>query len=173
MDHFKSASVKGLEKLYKQEQDPFTKNKLLVVLHKKEKKKISEIAKALRISEPTVKRTVRRFKEEGEDGLHRKHGGGNPGYLTDSQRDQVISYIESETPTTKQTNTYISKNFGKSYHPFAMPKFMRSLGFSRITPRKRHYKADKSKQQEWKADFKKSPKSIWIRDTKSSLKTKQ
>jgi len=173
MDHFKSISLNQLEQIYKKEKDPKVRAKLLVVIHKKQKKKNEGIAQYCRIDISTITRIVQRFRKEGVAGLRRKHGGGNPGYLTDSQRDQVIGYIEHETPTSKQINTYINKNFGKSYHPFAMPKLLRSLGFSRITPRKRHYKSDKNKQEEWKAGFKKRPKSIWIRDTKSSSKTKQ
>lgn len=173
MDHLKSTSLKQLEQMYKKEKDPKVKTKLLVVIHKKERRRHKEISKSLKVSDPTIKRTVARFRKEGLKGLYRKHAGGNPGYLKDSQKNQVITYIESEAPTSKQINAYINENFGKSFHPFAMPKFLRSLGFSRITPRKRHYKADKAKQNEWKNDFKKSPRSIWARDTKSSLKTKQ
>jgi|SRR3989338_1029408 len=144
-----------------------------MVVHKKHGKKQTEISKLTVTPQSTVSDQIDNFRKCGIGGLRRRHGGGNLGYLTDSQRDQVISYMESETLTSRQINTYISRNFGKSYHPFAMPKFLRSLGFSRITPRKRHYKSNKTKQEEWKADFKKRPKNIWIRDTKSSSKTKQ
>lgn len=173
MDYFKSASVKQLEQMYKQEKDPKVKTKLLVVIHKKERKKHKEISKSFRVSDPTIKRTIARFRKEGLKGLYRKHAGGNPGYLTDSQKQQVVSYIETNNPTSRQINQYIQANFGKSYHPFALPKFLKSLDFSRITPRKQHYKTDKSKQVEWKQVFKKRRNNKWIWVIQSSSKTNQ
>ena len=173
MDYLKSISVKQLERMYKQEKDPKVKTKLLVVIHKKEKRKHKDITNSLKISDRTIKRVVKRFRKEGKRGLYRNHGGGNPGYLSDSQKQKVIEYIDREQPTSRQINQYIQDNFGKSYHPFAMPKFLRSLGFSRITPRKKHYKSNKAKQEEWKAVFKKRRNNKWVWVIQSSSKTNQ
>ena len=173
MDYFKSSSLKQLEQMYKQEKDLTVKTKLLVVIHKKEKKKHKDITNSLKISDRTIKRVVKKFRKEGKQGLYRKHGGGNPGYLTDSQKQKVIEYIDREQPTSRQINQYIQTNFDKSFHPFALPKFLRRLDFSRITPRKQHYKTDKSKQEEWKQVFKKRSRNTWIWVTESSSKTNQ
>ena len=173
MDHLKSTSLKQLEQLYKQEKDPKVKTKLLVVIHKKEKKTIKDTAKALRISEPTVKRVVRRFRKQGKNGLYRKTGSGSSSYLSDTQKHQLIKHIETNNLTSRQINQYIQTNFGKSYHPFALPKFLKSLDFSRITPRKQHYKTDKAKQKEWKTVFKKRQNNKWVWVIGSSSKTNQ
>ena len=173
MDYFKSSSLKQLEQMYKQEKDPKAKTKLLVVIHKKEKKKLKDTAESLKIDVSTITRTVSRFRKEGLKGLYRKHAGGNPGYLTDNQKQQLIKHIEENSPTSREINQYIQTNFGKSFHPFAMPKFLRSLDFSRITPRKQHYKTDKVKQEEWKQIFKKKSQNTWIWVIKSSSKTNQ
>lgn len=173
MDYFKSTSIKQLEQMYKKEKDPKVKTKLLVVIHKKEKRKHKDITKSLRVSDRTIKRFVKRFRKEGLKGLYRKHAGGNPGYLKDNQKQQLIKYIEQNNPTSRQINQYIQDNFGKSFHPFALPKFLRSLDFSRITPRKQHYKTDKTKQEEWKHVFKKRLNNKWIWVVQSSLKTNQ
>ena len=173
MDYFKSISLKQLEQMYKKEKDPIVKTKLLVVIHKKEMKKHKDITNSLKISDRTIKRIVKRFRKEGKQGLYRKHGGGNPCYLTDSQKQQLMKHIEENSPTSRQINQYIQDNFGKSFHPFALPKFLRRLDFSRITPRKQHYKTDKSKQEEWKSVFKKRRNNKWVWVIQSSLKTNQ
>lgn len=173
MDYFRSTSLKHLEQMYKKEKDPKVKTKLLVVIHKKEKKKLNDIAESLKMNISTITRTLARFRKEGLKGLYRKHAGGNPGYLTDSQKQQVARYIETNNPTSKEINQYIQTNFGKSYHPFALPKFLKGLDFARITPRKQHYKTDKSKQIEWKRVFKKRQNNKWIWVIKSSSKMNQ
>lgn len=173
MDHFKSTSVKQLEQMYKQEKDPKVKTKLLVVIHKKESKKHKEITNSLKVSDSTIKRIVKRFRKQGKDGLYRKIGSGSSGYLSDSQRQQLVNHIEQTNPTSRQINQYIQDNFGKSFHPFALPKFLRSLDFSRITPRKQHYKTDKNKQEEWKQVFKKRQNKKWIWVVQPSSKTNQ
>ena len=173
MDYLKSTSLKKLEQLYKEEKDPKVKTKLLVVIHKKENKKLHTIAETFRIKLSTVTRTIKRFRKEGLKGLYRKHAGGNPSYLTDNQKQQLIKHIEENTPTSRGINQYIQDNFGKSYHPFALPKFLKSLDFSRITPRKQHYKTDKAKQKEWKSVFKKRQNNKWVWVIQSSSKTNQ
>lgn len=173
MNRLKSISLQKLEQMYKQEKDPKVKTKLLVVIHKKEKKKYKEISKSLKISESTIKRTISKFRKHGKEGLYRKPGSGNPGPLENKQKQQLIQYVNVNKPTSKDVNSYMKDNFGKSYHPFSVPRLLRSLGFSRITPRKQHYKTDKFKQEEWKDNFKKRQKSIWIKNTKSSSKMNQ
>ena len=173
MDYFKSTSLKQLEQMYKQEKDSNVKTKLLVVIHKKERKKHKDITKSLRVSDSKIKRIIRRFRKEGEQGLCRKEGSGNPGYLTDNQKQKLTEHIEQEQPTSRQINQYIQDNFGETYHPFSIPRLLRNLKFSRITPRKQHYKTDKSKQEEWKQVFKKRSRNTWIWVTESSSKTNQ
>ena len=173
MDHLKSTSLKQLEKMYKEEKDPKVKTKLLMVVHKKHGKKQIEIAKLIVAPQSTVSDQVNNFRKRGIAGLRRNHGGGNPGYLEDSQKQKLVGFIEQENPTARQVNQYVHDNFGKSYHPFSVPRLLRNLGFSRITPRKRHYKADKGKQQEWKTVFKKRRNNTWVWVTGSSSKTNQ
>ena len=173
MDYFKSTSLKQLEQMYKQEKDSNVKTKLLVIIHKKEKKKHKDITKALKVSDSQIKRIIRRFRKKGKEGLYRKEGSGNPGYLTDRQKQKLIEYIEQEHPTSRQINQYIDDNFDKSYHPFSIPRLLRRLRFSKITPRKKHYKSDKAKQEEWKQIFKKRSQNTWIWVIGSSSKTNQ
>ncbi|HLD56978.1 MAG TPA: winged helix-turn-helix domain-containing protein [archaeon] len=173
MDYFKSVSLKDLEKLYKKETDPKVKTKLLMVVHKKQGMKQIKIAKLTVTPQSTVSDQIDNFRKRGIAGLYRKLPDREYGYLGNSQKQKVIEYIENENPTSRQINQYIQDNFGKSYHPFSIPRLLRSLGFSRITPRKRHYKSDKSKQEEWKQVFKKKSKNTWIWVIESSSKTNQ
>jgi len=173
MDYFESTSLKKLEQMYKQEKDSKVKTKLLVVIHKKEKKEHKDITKSLRVSDSKIKRIIRRFRKNGKQGLYRKEGSGNPGYLSDNQKQKLTEHIEQEHPTSRQINQYIEDNFGKSYHPYSIPRLLRNIGYSRITPRKKHYKSDKAKQEEWKAVFKKRQNNKWIWVIKSSSKTNQ
>jgi transposase len=173
VDYFESSSITDIEKLYKNEADPIIKTKLLAILYRKEKRKISDISDNLRISVSTLRRAIIKFRENGRDGLVKGHGGGNPGYLSESEKEALIKFIEENTPTSTKINTFIKDNFGESYHPFSIPRLMKSLNFSRITPRKKHYKSDKSKQEEWKQVFKKKQKNTWIWVIESSSKMKQ
>ena len=173
MDYLKSTSLKQLERMYKQEKDPKVKTKLLVVIHKKEKKEDKEISKSFKISISTITRTTRDFRKHGKQGLYRKPTTRKYGYLKDNQKKQLINFIEETCPTSRTVNQFIQENFRKSYHPFSIPRLMKSIGFSRITPRKQHYKSDKVKQEEWKQVFKKRQNKKWIWVTKSSSKTNQ
>lgn len=173
MDYFVSGSVSDIEKLYKEESDPLIKTKLLAVLYRKEKRKLSDISDDIRISVSTLRRVIIKFSEHGRDGLVKGHGGGNPGYLSESEKELLIKFIEKSAPTSKEVNTFIKNNFGKSYHPFSIPRLMKSINFSRITPRKKHYRTDKAKQEEWKQVFKKKQKNTWIWVIESSFRMKQ
>lgn len=173
MDTFERSSVSDIEKLYKTETNSLVKTKLLAVLYRKEKRTITNISKSLRMPESTIKRAINRFKTNGKNGLIKGHGGGNPGYLSCNQKTLLIKFIEEKNPTSKEINSFIKKTFGKSYHPFSIPRLMHSINFSRITPRKRHYKTDKQKQEEWKSVFKKKQKNTWIWAIGYSLKMNQ
>ena len=168
MDYLESTSINQLEEMYKHEKNPKVKTKLLMVIHKKHGKTNEKIGEMTLTPMSTVRDQIRNFRDRGINGLRRRHGGGNPGYLTNNQKQKLIRYIETSTPTSREINTYIQNKFGKSYHPFSIPRLLRNMGFSRITPRKQHYKTDKLRQEEWKQVFKKRSQNTWIWVIRSS-----
>lgn len=143
MDYFKSITLSGLEKLLDSEKDPTIKNKLLVVWHKKQGKTEEEIESILRVPRSTVGHIVRVFRKCGANGFCRKHcPGGQNKYLTKEQEKKLQDKLIKEPMTTKEALVYIGDEFGKHYHPNSIPRLLRRLGQSLITPRPRHYMAN-------------------------------
>ena len=173
MGYIDSTPFEVLEKAYKEEKDGRIKTRILMVSHRKQGIVYRDIGKFIKMPYCDVWFWVTRFDKEGFDGLYMKEGRGRKSYITKEQKEQVKQYIEKNNPTSKEINAYLNKKFGKSYHPFAIQKFIKKLNFSRITPRKRHLMSDKEKQKEWAGVFKKRHKNGWHWDIKSSSRTNQ
>ena len=142
MDYFKNTSLSRLGKLIDEEKDPAKRNKLLVVWHKKQGRTEEEIQSMLRVPRSTVSHIVRVFRKKGIDGFQRKFPDVQKGYLTKEQEKKLKDKLSKEPMATKEVIVYISNEFGKHYHPNSIPRLLKRLGQSLITPRPRHYKAN-------------------------------
>ena len=143
MDRLKSISLEKIEELCRKENDSKVKLQLLAVIHRKEGTTYKDIAEILRISVGKVYSCVQKFSADGITGLQRKSGsGGNRNYLTKEQEKQLKDKLEKGPMTTKEVWSCIKDSFGKEYHPNSIPRLLRRLGQSLITPRPRHYKAN-------------------------------
>ena len=157
MDHFVSTSLSRLEDMLDGEKNAATRQKLLVVWHKKKGETERSIGNMLRLPRSTVGYWIRRFRQKGIKGLYRKPGsGGQNRYLTKEQEKRLQDKLKKESMTTKEALVYINKEFGKKYHPNSMPRLLKRLGQSLITQRKRHYKANPRSGWAFKGHIKKA-----------------
>lgn len=156
MNYLASTSIKELEELYRTEKNANVKQRLLMCIHRKEKRSYREIGKIIRIPKTIVHRWVQRFARKGIKGLHRKPGsGGHNRYLTEIEEKQLQEKLKKEPMTAKEVLVYINKEFGERYHPNAISRLMKRLNQSLITPRPRHYKANPRSGWAFKGHIKK------------------
>jgi transposase len=163
MDYFASTSLSKLKKMIDAEKDatikPTIKQKLLVVWHKKKGETEKGIEEILLVPKSTVGYLFRRFRKKGIKGFERKRkpgSGGHNRYLTKEQEQELKDMLASRPMATKEVLVHIKKNYGKRYHPNYVPKLLRRLGQSLITPRKRHYKANPLSGWAFKGHIKKA-----------------
>lgn len=157
MNHLVSTSLKELENLYKKEKDPYVKLRLLVVIHRKEGKDYRTIATILRIAIGKAFFWVKRFSKHGMKGLQRKPGsGGQNRYLIKEQEKELREKLKEHPMTTKEVLVYIKERYGKRYHPNSIPRLLKRLGQSLITPRPRHYKVNPRSGWAFKGHIKKA-----------------
>jgi transposase len=156
MDYFVSTSLLKLERMIEEEKDAAIRQKLLVVWHTKRGSTERNIEDILLIPRSTVGYLVRKFKKEGIKGFQRKPGsGGHNKYLTKEQEKELQADLKEQPMTTKEMLVRISKKYKKRYHLNSMPRLLRRLGQSLITPRKRHYKANPRSGWAFKGHIKK------------------
>ena len=157
MDSFNNIDFKALASKQKSIQ---MKMRLLALAHFQEGRSRSEIARYLKVSRTSVNKWVQRFLNEGLNGLQEKPRAGRPPFLTSSQQKQLAHYIELRSKsndggrlTGADIHAYITKEFGRTYHPDSIYYLLKHLGFSWMTSRSRHPKQSDKVQE----DFKKIP----------------
>lgn len=143
MDYFVSTSLSKLEKMIEEEKNAVVRQKLLVVWHKKRGATVRYIEDILLIPKSTVSYLIQKFRKEGIEGFQRKPGsGGRNRYLTKEQEKELKADLKKQSMTTKEVLVRVARKYRKRYHPKSIPRLLRRLGQSLITPRKRHYKAN-------------------------------
>ena len=156
MDYFVYTSLSKLERMIKKEKDAAIRQKLLVVWNTKRGTTERDIEDILLIPRSTAGYLVRTFKKEGIKGFQRKTGsGGHNRYLTKEQEKELQANLKEQPMTTKEVLVRIAKKCKKKYHPNSIPRLLRRLGQSLITPRKRHYKANPRSGWAFKGHIKK------------------
>ncbi len=138
------------------EKDAAIRQKLLVVWHKKRGATERDIEDILLVPRSTVGYLIRKFKKQGVKGFQRKPGsGGHNKYLTREQEKELQTNLKKQPMTTKEVLVRIAKKYKKRYHPNSLPRLLKRLGQSLITPRKRHYKANPRSGWAFKGHIKK------------------
>lgn len=156
MDYFVSTSLSRLEEMFDKEKNAATRQKLLILWHKKRGATERYIESILRVPRSTVGQLVREFGKQGYEGLYRKPGsGGHNRYLTKEQERELRAKFREQPMTTREALAYIKETYGKQYHPNSIPRLLKRLGQSLITPRERHYKANPRSGWAFKGHIKK------------------
>ncbi len=127
--------------------------------HKKRGATVRYIEDILLIPKSTVSYLIQKFRKEGIKGFKRKPGsGGHNRRLTKEQEKEMQADLKKQPMTTKEVLVRIAKKYRKQYHPNSIPRLLRRLGQSLITPRKRHYKANPRSGWAFKGHIKKVEK---------------
>jgi len=156
MDYLESNSLRELETLYRKEKDANVKLRLLMVIHRKQGRDYRDIGDILRISAAKAYFWVCRFSEMGIDGLQRKRREmAHNRYLTAEQEQMLMDKLKQQPMTSREVRVYINDSFGRLYHPNSVPRLLRRLGQSLITPRPRNYRANLRSGYAFKGHIKK------------------
>lgn len=113
---------------------------------------ISEVAKIYSISRETLMRWIRKFKEKGSKGFAVAKGRGRRSKLNEEQKKEIGVYVDREGSklNLKKIVMKIEKLFGLQISKATAHRLVKELGYSYITPRPRHYKKDKTLEEEFK-----------------------
>ena len=153
----KTLSTKELIGLSKTETNARKRIRLLAVAHFVGGANRSKIARMLKVSRRSVNTWVENYLSLGIEGLNTKKQKGRASYLSSAQQSELLAYIDKQSQsdsggrlTGESIRQYITLNFDVTYHPNAIYKLLRHLGFSWITSRSRHPKQSQNAQDEFK-----------------------
>lgn len=151
--------------LSKQSPDPREKQRLLILANLQDGKRQADIADMLKISLPTVKRTLRRFKESGVDELRDRPRSGAPAKLPSSEHTafkEHILQLQQELPGGRMTAYDVPDVSEKKWRVkcslSTAYNLMHDLDLSRISCRSRHPKQDEEVREAFKKTSEKQPR---------------
>ena len=164
-----------LVNLYKKENDPKVKERLLLVIRVREDGQIPfRVVKEMHRSNPWASDWLKRYDNEGIEGLKNKPKIGRSPELSEEISFSIkkeLSDSKQQGWTTKQVEELIVKKSGIKYHYTHIYRILRKWGFKQKVPRKVHVN---TASKEAKNDFKKrSPRYLWITASSSSSSKKQ
>ncbi len=136
-----SPTKSKLINLYKKENDPKVKERLLLIIKVREDKQIPFcVVKELHRSNPWASDWLKRYDIEGLDGLKDKAKAGRPSELSEETSYQIKQELKESNKgwTTKQIEELIVKKSGIKYHYTHIYRILRKCGFKQKVPRKIH-----------------------------------
>ncbi|MCI5222847.1 MAG: transposase [Candidatus Electrothrix sp. AR4] len=143
--------------LSKQSRDPRVKQRLFILANLQDGKRQADIADMLKISLPTVKRTLRRFKESGVDELSDRPRSGAPTKLLPSEHaafKEHILQLQQEAPGGRLTGydvlDVLKKQWCVKCSLSTAYNLMHTLDLSRIICSSRHPKQAEEMQEAFK-----------------------
>ena len=118
---------------------------------------ISLTAKVFGTSRVSLTNWINKFKSDGLQGLELKIGRGRKAKTDAKMRDEIKEMI-SKNPNiiARQVKEFLLEKHDVSLSGKAANNLLKGCGFSYITPRPRHYKAEQSAQDDFKKNSKKS-----------------
>ena len=130
----------------------------LVVIVKAGEHPIAETAGFFGISRNTVFRWIKRFREEGVEGLYDRARGHNPSKLTEEHKQQISRWLETATDargeathwTLQKLRHHIKRCLGVRISLYALWRHLQKLGFRQKVPRPLHHKAEPELQEAFK-----------------------
>src|SRR3954469_7124810 len=160
-----------LVNLYKKENDPKVKERLLRIIKVREDGQIPfHVVKDMHRSNPWASDWLKRYSDEGIKGLKDRTKNGRPSEISEETSYQIKKELKESSYgwTTKQVEELIIKKSGIKYHYTHIYRILRKWGFKQKVPRKVHVN---TASLEEKDNFKKrSPKYLWINSNSNSKK---
>ena len=168
-----SPTKSKLVNLYKKENDPKVKERLLLIIKVRQDKQIPfRVVKEMHRSNPWASDWLKRYDEEGIDGLKDRTKSGRLPEMS----EEISIIIKKELSnsnhgwTTKQVEELIIKKSGIKYHYTHIYRILRKWRFKQKVPRKVHVN---TASQDEKDDFKKRlPRYLWMYSSSSSSSSK-
>jgi putative transposase len=158
----------SFEKIYRNEHDVKTKERMLLVLNVLYNDIIpAQAARELHRSRAWAFDWLKRYDEEGIEGLKDRTKNGRPSELSEEVRYQIKKELSNSKQgwTTKQIEELIVKKSGIRYHYTHIYRILRKWGFKQKVPRKVHVN---TASREEKETFKKRlPRYLWISNKKA------
>jgi putative transposase len=149
------------ERLYRSEHDTNVKERMLLVLNVIYKKQISaQVARDLHRSRTWASDWLKRYREEGTEGLKDRSKIGRPPDIPTEIVYQIQKELASSKQgwTTKQVKDLIIRKSGIKYHFTHIYRLMHKWGFKQKVPRKVHLRTASKEEKE---RFKKQPERYW------------
>ena len=168
-----SLTKTSFEKIYRDEEDIKTKERMLLVLNVVYNNIIpAQAARDLHRSRTWASDWLKRYSEEGLEGLRNRTKSGRPTEIPENISYQIKKELKESNQgwTTKQVEELIVKKSGIKYHYTHIYRVLRKWGFKQKVPRKIH--VNTASKEEKKA-FKKRPwKYLWVNTSSSSSSKK-
>jgi putative transposase len=154
----------SFEKIYRDEEDAKTKERMLLVLNVVYQGKMSaHVATDLHRNRTWACVWLKRYDKEGIEGLKDKPRTGRPSELSEEDVCSIKTTLKESNHgwTTKQVEELIVKKSGIKYHHTHIYRcILRKWGFKQKVPRKIHVN---TASREEKEAFKKGPnRCLWI-----------
>lgn len=146
-----------LVNLYKKENDPKVKERLLLVIRVREDGQVPfRVVKEMHRSNPWSSGWLKRYDEEGTVGLKDRERSGRPPELSEEVSHRIKDELKESNQgwSTKQVEDLIVKKSGIKYHSIHIYRILRKWGFKQKVPRKVHVN---TASMEEKNNFKKRP----------------
>ena len=159
-----------LVNLYKKENDPKIKERLLLVIKVREDKQIPfQVVKDMHRSNPWASDWLKRYDKEGLEGLKDRIKSGRPSEISEEISYQIKKELKESKQgwTTKQVEELIIKKSGIKYHYTHIYRILRKWGFKQKVPRKVHVNTASNEE---KNNFKKRlPRYLWVSSSSSMM----
>ncbi|HEX5519541.1 MAG TPA: helix-turn-helix domain-containing protein [Candidatus Nitrosocosmicus sp.] len=152
-----------LVNLYKKENDPKVKERLLLIIKVREDKQIPfRVVKEMHRSNPWASDWLKRYDKEGIKGLRNKTKSGRPSEISEEISYQIKKELSSSNQgwTTKQVEELIVKKSGIKYHYTHIYRILRKWGFKQKVPRKIHINTASVEEKE--AFKKRQNRYLWM-----------
>ena len=147
-----SAELKGMAR---NEKVPRKARRLLAIAHAMDGMTFTAAAEAVGMERQALGDAVKRYNEEGHDGLNDRPKPGRTRKLTEKQENELKTIIENgPDPEIDGLSAYtlgdlagiVKSKFGVTYNINYMGQLLRRLKFSRQKPRPFHPKKDEAAQ---------------------------
>jgi transposase len=156
-----------LWELYRKEKEGDVRERILMVIWSREGCSSYEIGERLNCPHSKVLYWVKRFGNEGFEGLETRGRPGKPSSLTNQEKKRIRERLESRNFwKTKWVTELIRKESGVTYTERHAVRLLQSWGFRKIIPRKEHeYQASEEEREE----LKKGRQIFWILSQKTGM----
>jgi putative transposase len=162
----------SFERACRTEKNVKVKERMLLILNVVYYGKIaSQVARTLHKSKGWASQWLKRYKEEGLEGLKDRPKRGRRPELSKEIEYEIREILKDSNTgwTTKQVEELIIRESGIKYHHNYIYYIVRKWGFKQKVPRKVHVNTASAEEKE---EFKKRQKrSLWISTTKKKRET--